>query len=208
MKEAGFNLRKWSSNSEQLTKIIPNDQQELKKDGNKVKTLGIIWNTETDMLEININVHLENVPKSKRELLSEIASLYDPQGWIGPVVIKAKILLQQLWYQNIKWDDKLPDDILNEWMKIKSCMISVQNLQIPRWCGVSDNDQSEIHGFCDSNELAYAAVVYVENKQGTHLICAKTKVAPKKKINYSKIGIVRSTFAVNTGETSGAKFEL
>lgn len=107
MMDAGFNLRKWSSNSKKLTTIIPKDQQELKKNENKVKTLGLTWNTETDMLEIAININIETVPKSKRELLSDIASLYDPLGWIGPVIIKAKILLQQLWHQNIKWDEKL-----------------------------------------------------------------------------------------------------
>lgn len=187
MTEAGFNLRKWSSNSKRLKSIIPNDQQELNSNQNKVKTLGIIWNTETDMLEVAININIKNVPNSKRELLSEIASLYDPLGWIGPVVIKAKILLQQLWHQNIKWDEKLPDDIINEWMKIKNLMISVQSFQIPRWYGVSNNDQSEIHGFCDSSELAYAAVIYIKNEHGTHLICAKTKVAPIKKLTIPRL---------------------
>ena len=43
----------------------------------------------------------------KRKLLSETAKLFDPVGWLGPVVIQFE-LLQKSWTQGVGWDDILP----------------------------------------------------------------------------------------------------
>lgn len=116
MNQAGFNLRKWSTNCEELRKIVPESQQELKTDKDKIKLLG----STLDVFEIDLKLNINFQPKSKRELLSEVASLYDPLGWIAPVVIKAKIVLQQLWKQNLGWDDNLSPTTTGEWMKLKN----------------------------------------------------------------------------------------
>lgn len=152
-----------------------------------MKTLGVVWNTETDGLEIATYIDLNTQPQTKREMLGEIAALYDPLGLICPVVIKAKILMQQLWLQKIEWDDVLAENIKNEWMKMKKEMCAIQNMEIPRWIGVTDNKNSELHGFCDSSELAYAAVVYVQSENGMKLLIAKTKVAPIKKLTIPRL---------------------
>ena len=42
---------------------------------------------------------------TKRTILSEIARLYDPVGWLAPVLVSAKIMLQNLWLQGVDWDE-------------------------------------------------------------------------------------------------------
>jgi len=48
---------------------------------------------------------------TKRNVLRKIATIFDPPGFVGPFVVKAKILLQELWSRGYDWDDVIQDDI-------------------------------------------------------------------------------------------------
>jgi len=50
--------------------------------------------------------------KTKRELLfTLINSVFGPLGFLGPVLIRGKVFLQELWQLKIEWDDELPSHI-------------------------------------------------------------------------------------------------
>ena len=72
------------------------------------QVLGIEWNATSDHFRLTVArlLPLNNV--TKRFLVSDIAKTYDVLGWFAPCVIKAKILLQQLWEMKIDWDDDVP----------------------------------------------------------------------------------------------------
>jgi Pao retrotransposon peptidase len=65
---------------------------ELKED-NIISTLGLHWNPQKDEFQFIIKkqVQVENI--TKRQVLSELAKLYDPLGWIAPVLVNAKIIM-------------------------------------------------------------------------------------------------------------------
>lgn len=186
----GFHLRKWKSNSEDFMKIIPeadrelNIEQEIKIDVSS-KTLGIHWLPGEDSFTFKINLS-EDEATTKRILLSEIASLYDPLGWISPVIIKAKILIQDLWVLGVAWDDELPNDVKMQWTKIKSELHNMlSEIRVSRWLNTYSYSAVELHGFCDASEKAYAAVIYMKTTEDDNvkiaIVAAKTKVAPIKK---------------------------
>ena len=117
LKCGGFDLRKWASNSPALLADL--DPATLSSAGKKpfspdeqIKVLGIGWNPTTDIFEFSVSLS-NPVPSSKRTLLSAIAKLYDPLGWVTPVVITAKIFMRQLWRQKLDWDDTLPTTLLS-----------------------------------------------------------------------------------------------
>ena len=122
MQEAGFRMRKWASNSEELVQMIkdheisheaPFNQNSLVQEENQSytdfvlggkhdindeeeqKVLGLLWNHKTDKLSVDLSKVVENassLPLTKRSVLSVVAQIYDPLGWITPVVIPMKIL--------------------------------------------------------------------------------------------------------------------
>ncbi|XP_029677734.1 uncharacterized protein LOC115244312 [Formica exsecta] len=96
----GFLLRKWASNSPSLLEDIDIADHGLatKKplaEDEQIKILGIGWNPANDIFEFRMSL-ADNAPETKRTILSGIARLYDPLGWVTPVTITAKIFMQQL----------------------------------------------------------------------------------------------------------------
>ena len=95
----GFPLRKWSSNSQDLLKSIDkdlrteNDELKLFSEDFKVKALGIKWTPNSD--EFIFKSSLDPPQQlTKRNLLSATSKLFDPLGWLAPIVIQFKILMQ------------------------------------------------------------------------------------------------------------------
>lgn len=189
--EYGFNLRKWKSNHDEILSDIPNeDKENILNIESTFKTLGISWQPTNDQFIFNSS-NLP-VPKTwtKRAVLSEIAKLFDPLGWMAPFVIKAKILLQNIWKEKetLDWDTPLTHELLDQWTPIFEQMSNQIPIKIPRWIGLSNEVKAvEIHGFSDASMAAYGAAIYLRiiYNNGTivcNLIAAKTKVAPIKPI--------------------------
>lgn len=69
---------------------------------------------------------------TKRSLLADINRIYDPLGFITPILIKGKIFLQKLWMMKMDWDTTVPDDLKSQWIGFYRSMTGLQNLSISR----------------------------------------------------------------------------
>ena len=109
--EANFNVRKWRTNDEDLCKLInlyeKNEGVNSGVEMNNVssiknhKVLGLYWDHKKDIISLKINeVFKEVIIPTKRNILSVIASVYDPLGYLQPILIKLKILFQKYVSQN------------------------------------------------------------------------------------------------------------
>ena len=56
---------------------------------------------------------------TKRSILSIVAKIFDLLGLLSPIVVRCKMLLQELWVQNIGWDDSVNSSITKMWLQIK-----------------------------------------------------------------------------------------
>lgn len=204
LKEGGFVLQKWSSNKNELLKMIDqreeregedigeNKNLEFNKD-NIVKILGLTWNRNHDEFQYSVKLAPLTAPVTKRKIISDVARLFDPLGWIAPCVIKAKIFIQRLWLAGTEWDEEPPISILEDWYTYRNELSQLTDYRIPRWLSTKDDDAVvELHGFADASNVAYAAVVYVRvvDASGTvHvvLIGAKTRVAPVRQISIPRL---------------------
>ncbi|XP_062127717.1 uncharacterized protein LOC133840077 [Drosophila sulfurigaster albostrigata] len=187
---AGFPLRKWTSNHKSVLKDIPRDHLlredflEL-EDSSTAKTLGIRWQAHDDEFFFMPPEVAHQDSYTKREVLSQIAKLFDPAGWLAPFVIRAKIFMQEIWLRTLEWDEHLPTDLSLQWKEYLQSYPALGKIRIPRWVQFQTRVKLQYHGFCDASERAYGAAIYVRvetaNKVSTHLLTAKTKVAPVKK---------------------------
>lgn len=201
-KSGGFNLRKWSSNSKQILDDIPATNREavtcldICRD-DVVKTLGVMWHTTVDEFHFVVKMSEEPSTFTKRSLLSDVSKLFDPIGFLAPVLISAKILLQSLWLKGLDWDDQLPEDVVKEWHSLRSNLREIATIKIPRWIGTSKSTKIELHGFCDASTKAYAAVIYCRTeKNGSYsvqILTSKTRVAPIKQISLPNLELCGAT---------------
>lgn len=163
-------------------KIIPSEDQEMHSPNGIVKALGVAWSPHTDEFTFEIPISIETKPQTKRHLASEIASMFDPMGWLSPVVLNAKHILQMLWNEKIGWDAQVPEKYINSWMKIKSELNFIEKIRIPRWINFNPGNKLQLHGFCDASENGYAAAIYIKNvtEKTVRLLLSKSRVAPIK----------------------------
>ncbi|XP_017887576.1 uncharacterized protein LOC108629432 [Ceratina calcarata] len=187
LKSGGFNLRKWASNDNRLIEPLSNDlaNVHLFSDPEKaVKTLGIKWNSQLDELSYSLKAELSAQEKTtKRTILSNIAQLFDPIGLLGPIIVKAKLIMQALWKAKVDWDETLPLNIHTAWLDYKKQLPLLSNISFERCIVIPESVNRQLHGFCDASEVAYGACIYIRStdKHGkclTRLICSKSKVAP------------------------------
>ncbi|XP_038117973.1 uncharacterized protein LOC6051048 [Culex quinquefasciatus] len=186
----GFTLRKWTSNSSEILETIPPELRdernilELDSSSSFVKTLGLIWEPSTDSFRFKAPKWKSESPITKKVVLSDTASIFDPVGLIGPVVVQAKIFIQKLWQEKYGWDQTLAEDHRNYWLEYRRNLMALDTLRIPRWIGLGGCLASvQFHGFCDASQQAYGACLYLRAVQvdgliTLHLITSKSRVAP------------------------------
>ena len=190
MQEAGFRMQKWSSNSPQLMERIKSHEGTAELSGSSTssvkeedqsytdctlggghvvneaeehKVLGIIWNHSSEQLSIDLNKVVENaklLPPTKRSVLKVVAQVYDPLGWISPVVITMKILFQKLCMDKEDWDTPLKKEHRELFERCINDSEQVGTISISRcyFQGVAGEVKSvQLHGFSDASDAAYAA---------------------------------------------------
>ncbi|XP_072375595.1 uncharacterized protein [Diabrotica undecimpunctata] len=156
------------------------------------KALGLQWCPKSDLLSYQVDCTSLLNTVSKRSILSGIAQIFDPLGLLSPVVITVKILMQQLWLEKLDWDQSVPLDIQTKWLHFRDNLFHLNDLSIPRHTILKNSIRREIHGFSDASESAYGALIYirsVDNHGNTsvNLLCAKSRVAPLKKISVPRL---------------------
>lgn len=190
-----FPLQKWSANVkdalQHVTSESRTDAVSINSEDPDVKLLGIVWNSTEDNFKFTLQPSFHQ-DVTKRTVLSETASLFDPLGFISPVTVKAKAFLQELWLAKLHWDDELSATLHEKWLRFRASLSDLSLISLPRWLHLSSASKVELHGFSDASLLAMAAVVYLrstsaDGKTTVILVCSKTKVAPLKRLTIPRL---------------------
>ncbi|XP_011860178.1 PREDICTED: uncharacterized protein LOC105557529 [Vollenhovia emeryi] len=190
----GFPLAKWHATHLDILKTVTDSEDQgsqITFDDCATKILGLKWLPQEDTFAFSTRSSRSEGRPTKRLVSSEVAQMLDPLGFASPVVIKAKILLQELWLHKLQWDDPLPSQLSARWLIIREELTSLARLSIPRWLNTWSDSQVELHGFSDASQLAMAAVIYISvhdsNGATFSLVCSKTKVAPLKRLSIPRL---------------------
>ena len=222
--EGGFHLRKWRSNDPQLQKTIENEtdlKPEVKSNiendesvspnpatkmestplkNTETKVLGMNWDFESDKILLKFEKFVslsKELSPTKRNLLKLAASVFDPIGFVSPVLVRMKMLLQETCLLKLEWDTPLPENLSSVWFEIVKDLDKVVEIAVKRCYFEKENqvvDEYNLHGFCDASEKAYCAVIYLVHRLGnrfeSNLIASKSCVAPVKKLTIPRLELM------------------
>ncbi|XP_017796726.1 PREDICTED: uncharacterized protein LOC108577994 [Habropoda laboriosa] len=189
LKSARLNVRQWASNDRDLLQGLSEFDVNRKLhlgESSTLKTLGIVWNSATDFIHYAVKTTTSTPQITKRHISSEIARIYNPLGLLGPVIIIAKLLLQQIWILKADWDESLPMDIHTQWTQYYTQLPLLNNATFNRKTIINAASKIQLHGFYDASEKAYGACVYLRSIDAcsnvqVNLLLSKSKVAPLRK---------------------------
>ncbi|VDP76655.1 unnamed protein product, partial [Schistosoma curassoni] len=115
----GFRLHKWVSNVNEALNDVPigdrsNNSVRIPGSTERIqRTLGLCWHTQSDCFAFDVN--LPEPPITKRGILSCASSLYDPLGFLAPLSLTPKRILQQLCRKNYGWDEMIDEESRLSW---------------------------------------------------------------------------------------------
>ncbi|KAK3878755.1 hypothetical protein Pcinc_016567 [Petrolisthes cinctipes] len=196
--KAGMTLTKWSSNSKDMVGCF--GCKTCLNEGS-VKVLGMQWEIEKDCFSF-ANYDVESQPEpisTKRAVLSCIARLFDPIGFVSPFIMYVKILFQDIWKEGGGWDEILPDHLLygfQRWFNSISLFKtwSVKRCYTP---GISwkDLNGAELHAFGDASEKGYGACVYLrvpqsDGKFSVSFVMSRGRVSPIKSVTLPRLELI------------------
>ena len=160
-----------------------------------VKTLGVLWHATDDVFTFKSYCVVEKFQPTKRNYLKQIATLFDPLGMLSPFVIRAKVLMQEIWVCGLDWDDPLPEELSAKMMSWFGELPMLFKIRVPRCLQLKEVTSATLHVFVDASENAYGAVVYmrseyIEGKVSLSFVASKTKVAPLQSLSIPRLELM------------------
>ena len=149
------------------------------------RALGVTWDAQEDVFMFN--ALKREAATTKRSILSQAFSVWDPRGRLLPFSIRSKIILQNLNRLKNGWDDELKEADLREWRKWFKESELLEIVQIPQALFRRNEPfrETNLHVFCDASRDAYGACTYLrrefeDNVVECRLVAGKGRVAPLK----------------------------
>ena len=136
-------------------------------------------------------------------MLSVVGSIYDPNGYLAPITLKGKQILQKMCKDTFDWDSPVPDCLRPEWEKCRLEIFELEKLEIQR-CYKPENfgpvKAAEVHYFSDGSEEGYGQCTYLRliNEQGEvhcSFIVGKGRVTPLRRTTIPKLDLAVATIS-------------
>ena len=207
LRKRGFQLTKWISNCSSVLQSIPRDSQ-VKSKVNLTSTdlservLGVQWDLKGDCFKFELC--LKEKPVTRRGILSAVSSLFDPLGFAAPVVLTAKLLLQDLCRRKFAWDEALPCEDEGTWIRWLEDLQNLAQVTVPR-CLIRSSLrysdlQTQLHHFSDASSVGYSTVSYLrviapDDSIFCSFLMGKSRLAPIKTVSIPRLELVAATMA-------------
>ena len=164
----------------------------------ETKLLGVPWNKTEDTIEVNFPGPIINV--TKREVLGEIAKIYDPLGLASPVTLVGKMLYREACDARTPWDSELPKELKSKWESWEGGL--PEKVVVSRSLAKHQEKIQSInlHAFGDASSKGVSAAVYSVTRQPSGvtqgLVAAKSRLA-KKGLTIPRLELVAGHMATN-----------
>ncbi len=208
--KGGLRLHKFVSNSKQVIEnIAPSDRASgiRNLDPNKdcmpiERALGVEWCIESDSFQLRVS--LQNKSPTRRGILSTISTIYDPIGFVAPLLLQGRQILQDLCREGIDWDDPISEQTRARWEKWRYDLLLLDDLGVQRCFRPDDFGELktiELHHFSDASTSGYGQCSYlrlVDNRNKVHcsFVVGKARVAPLKSVTIPRLELTAALVSV------------
>ena len=218
----GFQIKYWVLSGEgddSIAKVLNTDQE---------KVLGLGWKPKQNIFSFKVKLNFSkktregrlesdvtyedfesHIPRllTRRSVLSQFATLYDPLGLLTPFTLKTKLMMRSIIMEvsqgNSKgWDEPLSENLYSETLKLFGEMFEIEKLSFRRCIKpTAVIKDPEMIIFCDSSKKAYGAVAYVrwEREDGgyhVNILCSKNRIAPMRQLSIPRLELCAAVLAV------------
>ena len=211
-KTGNLRLHKFITNNKKVLSTIPNQERAKGADDLDMalgehkmeRALGVQWCISSDKFQFKVKV--KQHPFTRRGVLSVVASVFDPLGFVAPVILKGKQILQKMCGDKLGWDEPLPDDLRPRWEEWLQDLHSLSSVEIPRhYIPFTDKEvqKYELHHFSDANVSGYemcSSLRAVSKSGEAHctLVMGKARVSPTKITTIPRLELSAAVVATRT----------
>ena len=208
LSKGDFHIKKWTiSGMDQVEECGLRDE----------KVLGLRWDALQDEFFFNLKIMFKNcgvikslkeleegmpATLSKRDILSQVARVYDPLGLLGGFIVLLKLAMRELVISKMSWDQAIEKKHYDQWFSLFKDLLSVSVLRFPRCIKPKECvGKPELVIFSDGSTKAYGAVAYIRFKVSDdefvcRLLMSKGKLAPMKSLPIPKVELCGAVLAV------------
>ena len=204
LEKGGFQVKGCTSNAELIPENNRKETEEINVPQGKqdAKVLGLAWNNKDDVLKYKVEVKVSQQSKlTKRNILSQVARIYDPIGFAAPSLVRAKIGLQDLWKEGLDWDDELSPNVETKWQAYFTKMQQLNSVWLDRCiCPAETVEPPILCVFADASRGAFGTCAYLRSEESTgavnvRFVAAKSRVAPLKELTIPRLELQAAVLA-------------
>ena len=165
------------------------------KDGESILAGGMRWFSKKDYLHLNIGnfnysktlrgrkarSDLDVVPEklTRRDCVSKVSEIFDPLGWVDPIIGGMKIDMHELVSRKLNWDDQIPDDLKTIWVQNFETILELRHVTFNRAIVHHNAKSLEMHIGQLICVAIYARFLLSDEGHSCQLVFARTKLVPK-----------------------------
>lgn len=156
---------------------------------------------ETD--SFNFRIMDDGKAPTRRAILSVVSSMYDPLGFVVPIILPAKSLLQSLCKQKYGWDEEIPNADAVVWEGCLRDLSSSRTISVPRCFKpprFGEVNNVQLHHFSDGRIRVWLRSGIVSSNCRCQSTCSfvlgKSRVAPLKVVSIPRLELTAAVVAV------------
>lgn len=160
-----------------------------------VKLIRLQWVPSDDswfILHTCLNRGHQQLHPHQRLVSSLIAQIFGPLRFTAPVIIRAKILLQDLWREGKGWDDPIAPELGSKFCDYYSNLKNLARFKVPRSYFCDKISICDLFSISDATNRAFGAVIYLAAKYHSKpiLVCAKSQVVHLKAVTFPQLELL------------------
>ena len=140
-------------------------------------------------------------------MLSTISSVYGPLGFIAPVILVGKRILQEICHGS-NWDEPVEGDDLSRWENRRSQLPLLETLSISRCFKPSNFGKivsAQLHNMSHASGTGYEQCSYlrlVDDNNHVHcsFVMGTARVAPKKTVSIPRLELAAAPVSVRVAD--------